>query len=127
MGGKPIAREPKRKWKVPRSYYWWPITEAKIRKAARKIADTVHPERIILFGSFAYGEPTPDSDVDLLVIMESQLRPHARSIQVSEVLDPRPFPVDILVRTPQEIEERLQAGDCFFREIMSKGKVMYER
>src|SRR3989337_1738991 len=90
----------KRVQRVPRSFYWWPITDAKIRKAARKIADAVHPEKIILFGSFAYGQPTPDSDVDLLVIMDSDLSAHARSVQVSEILNPRPFPVDIIVRTP---------------------------
>ena len=112
---------------APRSFYWWPITDAKIRRAARKIVDAVHPEKIILFGSFAYGKPTLDSDVDLLVIMESQLRPHARAIQISEILDPRPFPVDIIVRTPAEIDERLRIGDCFIREIVNKGKVLYER
>ena len=117
----------KRAQKVPRSFYWWPITDAKIHKAARKIADAVHPEKIILFGSFAYGQPTPDSDVDLLVIMDSDLSAHARSVQVSEILNPRPFPVDIIVRTPAEVEERLRLGDCFFREIVRKGKVLYER
>ena len=127
MSNRVVVRRPARKHKVPSSYYWWPITGAKIRKAAQKIADAVRPEKIILFGSFAYGSPTPDSDVDLLVIMESKLRPHARSVQVSEVLDPRPFPVDIIVRTPAEIEERLRVGDCFMREIVSKGKVLYER
>ena len=127
--GRVVVRPERRKraQKVPRSFYWWPITDAKIRKAARKIADAVHPERIILFGSFAYGEPTPDSDVDLLVVMDSGLRPHARVIQISEILDPRPFPVDLIVRTPAEIDERLRIGDCFFREILSKGKVLYER
>jgi hypothetical protein len=65
--------------------------------------------------------------VDLLVIMESELRPHARAVQVSEILYPRPFPVDIIVRTPAEVEERLLIGDCFFQEIMSRGKVLYER
>ena len=113
--------------KAPDSYYWWPITSAKIRRAARKIADAVRPEKIILFGSFAYGNPTLDSDVDLLVIMESTLRPHARVVQISEILSPRPFPVDIIARTPAEIEERLQVGDCFFQEILTKGKVLYER
>jgi len=112
---------------VPRSFYWWPITDAKIRRAARRIVDAVHPEKIILFGSFAYGKPTLDSDVDLLVIMESNLRPHARAVQVLEILYPRPFPVDIIVRTPAEVEERLLIGDCFFQEIMSEGKVLYER
>ncbi|HET7089984.1 MAG TPA: nucleotidyltransferase domain-containing protein [Anaerolineae bacterium] len=122
------ARRAKRNGrKAPPSFYWWPITDAKIRRAAQRIVAAVHPEKIILFGSFAYGKPTPDSDVDLLVIMESNLRPHARVVQISDILDPRPFPVDIIVRTPSEIAERLRAGDCFFREILSKGRVLYER
>lgn len=109
------------------AYYWWPITEDKIRQAAQKIAEAVQPEKIILFGSFAYGQPDPDSDVDLLVIMESERSVHARSVQVSEILYPRPFPVDIIVRTPAEVAERIALGDSFFREIMTKGKVLYER
>ena len=107
--------------------YWWPITEEKIREAIQRITHVIHPEKVILFGSFAYGQPTADSDVDLLVIMESEQSAHARSAQISEILYPRPFPVDIIVRTPQEIAERLSLGDCFFQEIMTKGKVLYER
>ena len=109
------------------SFYWWPITHKKIRAAARKIVSEIHPEKIILFGSFAYGEPTPDSDVDLLVIMKSELSPHARSVQISNILSPRPFPVDIIARTPDEVAERLAIGDSFFLEVMSKGKILYER
>ncbi len=115
------------KQQAPANFYWWPVTAAKIRKAAQKIVDEVDPEKIILFGSFAYGKPTPDSDVDLLIIMNSKLRPHARTVLVSEVLNPRPFPVDLIVRTPAEVEERLRMRDCFFEEILSRGKVLYER
>jgi uncharacterized protein len=127
----PTVRSPLRvrrsKQQAPANFYWWPITAAKIRKAAQKIVDEVDPEKIILFGSFAYGEPTPDSDVDLFIVMKTKLRPHARAILVSEVLSPRPFPVDIVVRTPAEIKERLRMRDCFIEEILSKGKVLYER
>ena len=112
---------------APVSFYWWPITEAKIRRAAQKLVDELRPEKIILFGSFAYGQPTIDSDVDLLIIVNSNLRPHARSMQASEVLSPRPFPVDLIVRTPAEIVDRLKVGDCFVEEIVTKGKVLYER
>lgn len=109
------------------TYYWWPVTETKIRQAAQKIVDAVQPQKIVLFGSFAYGRPDPDSDVDLLVIMESEQSVHARSVQISEILYPRPFPVDIIVRTPAEVAERIALGDSFFREIMTRGKVLYER
>ncbi len=115
------------KQRAPASFYWWPITEAKVRHAAQKLVDELRPEKIILFGSFAYGRPTIDSDVDLLIIMNTNLRPHARSMQASEVLSPRPFPVDLIVRTPAEIAERLRIGDCFITEIITKGKVLYER
>ncbi|MCI0693847.1 nucleotidyltransferase domain-containing protein [candidate division KSB1 bacterium] len=121
------SRSRKRLQSVPRSFYWWPITSAKIRQAAQKIVDAVDPEKIILFGSFAYGKPNFDSDVDLLVIMESDKSAHARSAQISEILCPRPFPVDIIVRTPTEVTERLAIGDYFFQEILTKGKVLYER
>lgn len=112
---------------ISRAYYWWPITEEKIRQAVQKIADATQPEKIILFGSFAHGQPSLDSDVDLLVIMESEQNVHARSVRISEILYPRPFPVDIIVRTPAEVAERIALGDCFFREIITKGKVLYER
>ena len=114
----------KKEYSAHNSYYWWPITHAKIERAARKIVEAVNPEKIILFGSFAHGKATPDSDVDLLVIVESDRNPHARSAQISEVLYPRPFPVDIIVRTPTEVNERLEIGDCFFHEIMNKGKIL---
>jgi len=115
------------KGSAPPPYYWWPITEAKILSAVKKIVDSARPEKVILFGSFAHGKPTPDSDVDLLVIMESNQSVHRRSAEVSDILYPRPFPVDIIVRTPKEVDERLALGDCFFEEIMNKGKVLYER
>ncbi|MGQ9503210.1 MAG: nucleotidyltransferase domain-containing protein, partial [Anaerolineae bacterium] len=80
-----------------------------------------------LFGSYASGTPTPDSDVDLLVIMETEASGKERSWAVSRLLIPRPFPVDILVRTPQEIERALAEGDFFIREIIAQGRVLYER
>ncbi len=112
---------------VPSSFYWWPITDEKIQQAAQKIVDAVQPDKIILFGSFAYGNPTPDSDVDLFVVMKSGERIHKRMMDLSEILSPRPFPVEIITRTPMELKERLEIGDCFFKEIVSKGKLLYER
>ena len=100
---------------------------AYIRKLCKRIAEAYDPEKIILFGSFAYGEPTPDSDVDLFIVMKTSLRPVDRIRRVSEVLDPRPFPVDIIVRTPAELAEQLRINDCFVREIIDKGQVIYER
>jgi predicted nucleotidyltransferase len=112
---------------VPQSFYWFPITPKKIRQAAPRIVEALDPERIILFGSFAHGKPTFDSDVDLFVVMESKVDPHERFRQVSALLYLRPFSEDIVVRTPAELEERPEVGNSFFREIVGKGIVLYER
>ena len=96
-------------------------------EAVARIVQELRPEKIILFGSYAYGTPTRDSDVDLLVIMQTQARGADRSWAVSRLLIPRPFPVDILVRTPQEIQSALERGDFFIREILANGRVLYER
>jgi predicted nucleotidyltransferase len=101
--------------------------EQRLEEVTDLIVDAFDPERIILFGSYAYGHPTPNSDVDLLVIMESEDRPLKRSALVSKLLQPRPFPMDILVRTPDEIQHRLNIGDRFIQDVMGRGKVLYER
>lgn len=95
--------------------------------AIQKIVDELKPEKIILFGSYAYGKPTPHSDVDLLVVLKTNLTLKERSWKVSRLLLPRPFPVDILVKTPKEIEKALKSGDFFMQEIFTRGKVLYER
>jgi len=101
-----------------------PVAET-LMAAVEKIAAALHPQKIILFGSYAYGHPTPDSDVDLLVIMETDKPPRERVVAVSLALYPRPFPVDILVKTPRELDEELP-HDFFLREIVEKGVVLYE-
>jgi predicted nucleotidyltransferase len=96
-----------------------------IRAVVDHIAQTFQPEKIILFGSYAYGEPKPWSDVDLLVVIETE-NPKQTQMDISLSFKD-PFGLDILVRTPQEIERRIPLGDFFLREIVSKGKVLYER
>ncbi|KAF0109216.1 MAG: DNA polymerase subunit beta [Anaerolineaceae bacterium] len=103
-----------------------PVGKA-LQPAVRKIVAELNPEKVILFGSFAYGAPNPHSDVDLLVIMNTRAPHKDRSWAVSRLLLPRPFPVDILVKTPQEVERDLASGDFFVREILTRGKVLYER
>ena len=104
-----------------------PVAET-LPGAIQRIVSELKPEKIILFGSYAYGNPTPDSDVDLLVIMKTRAKEIDRFVAVSNLLYPRQFPVDILVKTPQEIEaEARKKGNFFMREILKKGKVLYER
>lgn len=110
-----------------------PVTREMLQEIVQRIVDGLHPDQIILFGSYAhYGidsvsNPTPDSDLDILVIMETDARPVERTLAVSRLLRPRPFPMDILVRTPQEIKLALKNHDSFIREVISHGRVMYDR
>lgn len=89
------------------------------------IAQTFSPEKIILFGSYAYGKPKPWSDVDLLVVIETDA-PNQKQSEINQSFL-KTFGLDILVRTPQEIAQRIPLGDFFLREIVTKGKVLYER
>jgi len=92
-----------------------------------RIVAELRPEKIILFGSYVYGTPSADSDVDLLVIMETSARPADRYLAISRLIRPRPFPLDILVKTPNEIAEALEKGDPFIREIITQGQILYAR
>ncbi len=96
-----------------------------IRRFARQVADRFHPEKIVLFGSHAYGSPHEDSDVDLLVIMEARNEIDA-AIRIQTLLLP-PFPLDLIVRKPKEVRWRLAEGESFLSEIMARGKVLHEK
>jgi predicted nucleotidyltransferase len=95
-----------------------------IRRYARQITEKFHPEKIILFGSRAWGTPHEDSDVDLMVIMPAR-DTSAQALRIWNALD-APFPMDLLVRTPAEWAWRLADGDMFIGEIAMRGKVLYE-
>ena len=94
--------------------------------AARRIAAKIRPRKIILFGSYAYGRPRPDSDVDLLVILDKPLGRLRRYELVDDAIGDHAWPVDIMVRSPKEVDYRLRIKDTFFSEVMAKGKVLYE-
>src|SRR5476651_79850 len=96
-----------------------------IRRFARSIVEKFHPEKIILFGSYAYGTPHVDSDVDILVIMPTRNQLD-QAAKISIDIDP-PFPLDIIIRTPHNMQWRLAEGESFLREITSKGKILYEK
>jgi predicted nucleotidyltransferase len=97
-----------------------------IRALSRRIAKEFDPERIILFGSYAYGNPSPHSDVDLLVIMDFEGKPFWKSLDILVRISP-PFSTDILARRPGDTEKRYALGDPLIREAIDRGKVLYER
>jgi len=96
-----------------------------IRRYARAIAEEFHPDKILLFGSYAYGTPHEDSDVDLLVVMPARDQ-HNQAVRIRWRLA-APFSVDLIVRTPKEMTWRLAEGESFTTTIVSKGKVLYEK
>lgn len=96
-----------------------------IEDVGRRIGIQFKPDRVILFGSHAEGRATTDSDVDLLVIMPTDRNPVDESVAIRLAVRP-PFPVDVLVRTPEMIERRLAIGDPFIGNILRHGKLLYE-
>ncbi len=96
-----------------------------IQSFCEQIAREFQPERIILFGSHAYGKPNKFSDVDLLVVMPFNGSPLQQAARILTKLNP-PMAVDLLVRTPEQVRERLAMQDSFMQEIVARGKVAYE-
>lgn len=110
----------------PKRIYWGAdIPVRVIRRYARAIAQEFQPDQIILFGSHAYGTPHEDSDVDLLVVMPTANQ-HSQSVRIQYRLA-APFPLDLIVRTPQEMAWRLAEKGSFLTTIVSEGKVLYEK
>jgi len=97
----------------------------RIEEFGRRIGSEFGAERVILFGSYARGDVTEDSDVDLLVVCPFQGNSVHKSVEIRMKLRPK-FPVDLLVRTPEKVRQRIEMGDGFMQEILEEGKVLYE-
>jgi predicted nucleotidyltransferase len=97
-----------------------------VTAVAEQIAARFQPDRIILFGSHAYGQPHPGSDVDMLVVMETPLKEAEQAARICQRIDYH-FGLDLIVRTPATLNRRLALGDLFLREIVDQGIVLYER
>ena len=104
------------------------MKKAKIKGIVKEIAELVKKEfnvkELILFGSFASGKPSKNSDLDILAIIDTNLKPYKQSALIRMYLDKKlgtKIPMDLIVRTPQQIEERLALGDFFIKNILTKG------
>lgn len=96
-----------------------------INAVAMQIAESFHPQKIVLFGSYAYGMPTEESDVDLLVVMPFKGKSARKAIEILNAIKTT-IPLDLVVRTKEQVAERLRLNDFFMREIIEKGNVLYE-
>ena len=99
--------------------------KAEIKNLCGQIVENFNPQKIILFGSHAYGEPTADSDIDLLVVMPFEGRDSQKAIEIRRKIQTT-VPLDLLVRTSEQVQARIEMEDFFMREINEKGKVLYE-
>jgi len=103
------------------------IAQEKISEIVNKIASGNNPDKIILFGSYATGNPNENSDLDLFVIKKSDLPRPQRTIQVRKMLFGSMIPIDLIVYTPKEIDESRANKFSFVNEVLKTGKTLYER
>ncbi len=101
------------------------VTFLQIQHLVDRIVKEFAPERIILFGSYASGHPTPDSDVDLFIVIPSSRNFTEQALDIRQRIN-CDFPLDLIVRSPEEIRRRLKAKDNFFTTILNEGKTLYE-
>lgn len=102
-------------------------SQSTIDSITKKIASQFQPQKIVLFGSYAWGEPTADSDIDLFVIQESDKNQLDRARAIRKELFGFGTPTDLMVLTPSEVEKRLSQNDLFVKHILDKGKILYEQ
>jgi uncharacterized protein len=121
----PTKRRATKPEPAPRFYRGADVPMRVIRRYAREVAERFRPDKIILFGSYAYGTPHQDSDVDMLVIMPAR-NELDQAVRISLAVDNQ-FPLDLIVRTPKNMTWRLAEGDSFLTEVVTRGKVLYEK
>ncbi len=101
------------------------VSRAQINEVVKQIVEKYQPEKIILFGSYADGVPSKDSDVDLLVIKKSDLPRFKRAREINILFNPYPFAMDILVYSPEEVEKWQDHKNSFVHKVLKSGKVLY--
>jgi predicted nucleotidyltransferase len=101
------------------------IPQKAIDQVVEQIVEKFKPQKIILFGSYARGNPRPESDVDLLDVMDTPLRDVQQAIQICQQIEYR-FGLDLIVHSPKYLAERTKMGDWFLQDVLKEGKVLYE-
>jgi predicted nucleotidyltransferase len=103
------------------------FVEEKLKEITQKLVREFQPEKVILFGSWAWGTPTRDSDVDLFIVQDASESTRETARRVDGSIFPRPFPIDIIVYRPEQVERRMQLGDFFIKKILNEGRTLYAK
>ncbi|PIZ76602.1 hypothetical protein COY05_00675 [Candidatus Peregrinibacteria bacterium CG_4_10_14_0_2_um_filter_38_24] len=98
----------------------------KLKIVTQRIVENYDPEKIILFGSYAWGKPNKDSDFDIFVVKKTK-NSYATAREIDGDIFPRSFSMDIVVYDPKKVDECLKSGDFFIKDIITKGKVLYAK
>ena len=101
------------------------IPQKAIDQVVEQIVEKFKPRKIIIFGSYARGNPRPESDVDMLVVMDTKLKDVKQAIEICQQIEYR-FGLDLIVHTPNYLAKRVKMGDWFLRDVVKEGKVLYE-
>jgi len=104
-----------------------PVDQSLINTIIKRLVTNLDVITVVLFGSHVTGKPTKDSDLDLLIILNTKEKGVKRYAMVSELLEPRRIPMDLIVKTPDELKKRETMFDPFIRSVFKKGKVLYEK
>ena len=102
------------------------LTPGLLEQATKRIVDAIHPKTILLFGSHVWGRPTEDSDVDLLIIVEDSDQPaYRRAREVYKSLRGLPLPVEVIVRTRDEVDQAARVATSLERRVLAEGRVLH--
>lgn len=99
---------------------------SKLKIVTKRIVANYDPEKIVLFGSYAWGKPNKNSDMDIFIVKKTK-NPYQVARKIDGEIFPRPFPMDIIVYDPQKVAERLKLGDFFITDVFTKGKILYAK
>lgn len=102
------------------------VARKDIEQVAKLIGNSVKAERVILFGSYAQGKATEDSDVDFMIIADSELPRFKRSRKLYKLMNPHPFAMDLVVYTPEEVERGTKSEVSFVAAVLREGKMLYD-
>jgi predicted nucleotidyltransferase len=101
------------------------ISDPRVERVVKVIAEAIHPQKIILFGSRATGKARPDSDLDLVIVYDGEKSKRQVKLDIHRLLEPASLPIDLFVLTPEEMLRQRHVANTLAREIAESGVTVY--